>query len=118
MKKVAVLVLADSKTHAQMARVTNALQLAKECKENGDDVSIVFDGAGTTWIPKLHDEQHPLHESYKEVVDKVGGACRFCANAFDVRSEIANTDITLLGAADGHPSIRSLIVEGYQIVSF
>jgi hypothetical protein len=53
MHKVAVLILADSELHGDMGRITNSLEIAKEFQEHNDEVQIVFDGAGTTWIGKL-----------------------------------------------------------------
>ena len=50
MEKIAVIILADIETHGDMGRVANALELAKEAKELGDDVRIIFDGAGL--LPK------------------------------------------------------------------
>lgn len=46
MIKVAIVVLADTETHGDMARVSNALRAVQEFKENGDDVKLIFDGAG------------------------------------------------------------------------
>lgn len=47
MIKVAVVVLADTVTHADMARVANALTTAYAFKETRDEVGLIFTGAGT-----------------------------------------------------------------------
>lgn len=118
MAKIAVVVLADRETHADMGRIANALELAKEGKENADEVKLIFDGAGTRWIPALEDSQHMLHKSYQSVRELITGACAFCAVAFEVKAEIEKAGIKLLSEYEGHPSLRKLIVDGYSIVTF
>ncbi len=46
------------------------------------------------------------------------GACRFCAAAFGVKEEVERSGIPLLGEYEGHPSIRKLVSQGYQIITF
>ena len=60
--KVAIVILADTETRADRAKVANALTTAYEFKEAGEEVTVVFTGAGTTWIPELSDPDHRLHE--------------------------------------------------------
>ena len=50
MAKVAIVILADTETGADSARVANALTTAYEFKEAGEEVTLVFTGAGTTWV--------------------------------------------------------------------
>lgn len=45
--KVAIFILAGKDTYADMGYVANALMVAKEFKEAGDEVKLIFDGAGT-----------------------------------------------------------------------
>lgn len=58
MSKAAILVLADTETHADLGRVVNALVATKEFKDAGDDVRLIFDGAGTQWPGVLSDPEH------------------------------------------------------------
>lgn len=58
MSKAAILVLADTETHADFGRVVNALVATKEFKDAGDDVRLIFDGAGTQWPGVLSDPEH------------------------------------------------------------
>lgn len=118
MAKVAVVVLTDTQTHESLGRLVNALEFAKELKENQDEIQLVFDGAGTRWIPELVDEDHKAHPLYQAVKDNIHGACKFCAKAFGVINEIEKTDVTLLDEYDQHPSLRNFIVDGYQVVTF
>jgi hypothetical protein len=116
--KVGILILADTETHADMGRIANALEAAKELQEAGDEVRVIFDGAGTKWIGVLSDPHHRLHPSFSSVKGTIAGACRFCAAAFGVKEEIQKSGITLLDEYEGHPSLRTLLAQGYQLITF
>jgi hypothetical protein len=58
MAKVGVVVLADTETAGDLGRVVNALITAREAKEAGDDVTVIFDGAGTKWVGELSNPEH------------------------------------------------------------
>lgn len=118
MPKIALVVFADSEGHENLARVVNAMTIAKEFKEAGDEVAIVFDGGGTTWIPELASPEHRAHRLFESVRDVVAGACRYCAGAFGVREGVEQAGIRLLDDYKQHPSIRSYVVEGYQVLTF
>ena len=118
MNKVAIIVLAETGSHESLGRVVNAMELAKECHEKGDDVKLVFDGAGVTFIPELEKEDHDAHPLYEAVKPAIEGACKFCSKAFGVINEVRKTDVTLLDDYDDHPSLRSYIADGYQVVTF
>jgi hypothetical protein len=118
MIKAAVLVLADVESHGDLGRIANALVTAKEFKQAGDDVQLIFDGAATQWPARLEAPDHLLHGLYAEVRDRVTGACEYCAGAFGARENLQAHAVPLLGEHDGHPSIRRLVAEGYQILSF
>jgi hypothetical protein len=118
MIKVAIVVLSDTETHADHGRLTNALELAKETMEQGGDARIVFDGAGTRWVPKLAAGEGSMGKMFAAVRSAVDGACSFCAAAFHVRDAIKETDIPLLSDFEGHPSLAGYLSRGYQIVTF
>lgn len=118
MSKVGIVVLADVVTHGDLGRVVNALMTAKEFKEAGDEVQIVFDGAGTQWPGVLSDESHRGHRLYEDVADAVSGACGYCAHAFETEATVRDAGVKLLDEFHGHPSIRSLVNRGYQIITF
>ncbi len=117
MEKVAILVLADTESHADLGRLTNALQTAAEFDDAGDDVRVIFDGAGTGWVPELEDESHPAHPLYRSLKDAVD-VCEYCAGAFDVAADVESSDVEMVAENDGHPSVRSLVVEGYDVITF
>ena len=118
MAKISVVVLAGTEQHSDLARVLNALELTKEAKEAGDEVELVFDGAGVTWIPELEDPEHKLHKVFVAVKDRVAGACEFCAGAFDVKDDLRSAGIRFLSEYEGHPSLRTRVAEGYEVVTF
>ena len=117
MTKAAIIVLAGNESHADRGRVFNALEAAKEFDENGDDYRLIFDGAGTEWVPELEDEDHDYHQLYSAVSDEAG-VCDFCANAFDVGDEVDDSGVARMDGYDGHPSVRSLVEEGYEVITF
>jgi hypothetical protein len=118
MKNIAVVILADIETHGDEGRLTNALELAKEVRARGGDARIVFDGAGTRWIPKLAGADGMKGELFRSVRDAVDGACSYCAGAFGVREMIKKTGVPLLDDFEGHPSLAGYLERGYEIVTF
>lgn len=118
MKKILIMLLAGKETHEAMGRCSNALMVAKEFKESGHVVKLIFDGAGTEWIPELAKESNPMHGLFKSVEDAISGACDFCAGAFKVKEQIMKTNVSLLSENSGHPSIAKLAEEGFDIITF
>lgn len=118
MEKVAVVVLAGTESHESLGRLVNALELAKELQEHDDEVKIIFDGAGTEWIPELEEEEHDVHPLYNAVKGNIHGACRFCSKAFGVFKEVKESAIDLLDDYDDHPSLRNFITDNYKVVTF
>jgi len=118
MTKVAVIVFADTETHADLARVVNALITVQECKEGGDDVRLLFDGAGTKWVAELANPGHRSHRLYDSVKDRITGACSFCATAFGVKAAVQAAGVPLLDEYAHHPSVRSLISDGFHVLIF
>jgi hypothetical protein len=118
MTKAAIVVLADTATPGELGRVVNALTTAKEFKEAGDDVALVFDGAGTRWIPELSGSDHKYSGLFAEVRDKVAGACEYCSNAYGVRDAVESAGVELLGEYEQHPSLHGYASAGYQVITF
>jgi len=115
--KVAVIVFTDSESHADMGRMSNAMQIVKEFIESGDEVVWLFDGAGVTWPAKLEQSGHPLHGLYAGLKQHITGACAFCSRAFQVEKQNREAGIPLRDEFRGHPSIRSLVDKGYEIIT-
>ena len=118
MYKIGILVLADDETHGDLGRITNALEIAKEFSEGGDEVKLIFDGAGTKWIGQLADPQSQLNPLYKAVEQHIEGACKFCAGAYGVSNKVQQAGIPLLDDYEDHPSIRQLVKDGFQVMTF
>lgn len=117
MVKAAIVVLADTESHADLGRVVNALQAAKEFSDEGDEVKLIFDGAGTQWVPELEDPEHPsnaLFESLSEIV----AVCDYCADAFHVGDEVDESDVERVAEFNRHPSLRQLVADGYEVITF
>jgi hypothetical protein len=118
MAKAAVVILAGTEGHENLGRLANGLETAKEFAETeGDELELIFDGAGTQWIPELEDEDSDYHELYQAVRDDTS-ACDYCAGAFGVEDAIDDAGIVTLDDHDGHPSIRSLVDDDYEIITF
>lgn len=118
MAKVAVVILADTETRADRARTANALTTAYEFKEAEEEVTLVFTGAGTRWVGELSDPEHRLNKAFALVKDKVAGACKACSVSFGVREEVQASGVPLLAEYRGHQSLRKLVEEGYQVITF
>lgn len=117
MSKIAVMLLAETGKAEGMGRMANALTLAKEGKEAGDDIRLVLDGAGTKWAPELAGEEHKYHRLFEDVREDTG-ACVYCARAYGVHDEVRSSGVAMLDEYKGHPSLRQLIADGYEVVSF
>lgn len=118
MTKAAVIILAGTDSHADLGRLVNGLETAKEFAEtDGDEVELIFDGAGTEWIPELEDPENDKHELYQAVKGDVS-VCDFCAGAFGVEDAVADAGVVTVDDHDGHPSIRSLVADDYEIITF
>ena len=118
MAKVAIVILSDTGTHADSARVANALTTAYEFKEAEEEVMLIFTGAGTKWVEELSDPDHRLNRAFGLVKDKVAGACKACATSFGAREAVQASGVALLTDYRGHQSLRKVINEGYQVVTF
>jgi hypothetical protein len=118
MAKAAIVVLADIETHGDLGRIANALTSAQDFKEAGDEVTVVFDGAGTRWVGELSKPDHRLNDAFESVRDSVAGACAYCAKSFGVKRQVEESGIPLLEEYAGHPSLQRLVSQGYQVITF
>ena len=118
MERAASVVLADTDRPEGLGRVVNALTTAKELKAAGEEAVVIFDGAGTKWVAELAREDHKYHQLFEDVRDVVGGACSYCSSAYGVKEQVEQSGVRLLEEYEGHPSLRSLIGDGYAVVTF
>lgn len=122
--KIAVIILSDPKSGEEaLGRAFNALALARESREAGDEVAIEFIGAGTRWPAELSRLAHPAHGLFDAVRDLVvGGSCG-CAAAFGATEGLQACGIPLktgnaLPGTPGLSSIRRYLAEGWQTLVF
>jgi len=123
--KTAIIILSDPKNGSDEAlgRVFNALALASECKQKGDEVAVVFNGAGTRWPAELSKLTHPANGLYNSVRDVVQGASRGCAEVFGAKESIQSCGVPIvndhaLAGTTGLLSLRRYIAEGWNTVVF
>ncbi|MBI3726094.1 DsrE family protein [bacterium] len=122
--KTAVVILSDPRGGDEaLGRLWNGLAVAHECKERGDDVTILFQGAGTRWAGELRKAAHPAHGLWSEVEDRVAGVSCGCAEVFGAAGEARESGLELLKeyALPGTPgiaSLRSLASRGYSVLTF
>ena len=74
--KVAIVILSDPKTGGEEAlgRLFNGLAAAYDFQANGDDVTTIFQGAGTRWLDEITKENHPAHPLFGEIQETIAGA--------------------------------------------
>lgn len=123
--KAAIIVLSDPKSNSEEAlgRFFNALATAYDHKESGDDVTILFQGAGTRWAGEMGNKEHPVYALYKTVEDKVAGVSCGCADVFGATTEAVKNGFDLIKnntvpGTSGLPSLQKLRADGYEIMIF
>ena len=122
--KHAVLVLSDPKSGEEaLGRVFNALAFAAEADRAGDEVKIVFAGAGTRWPAELARLGHPARALYDSVRPLVAGASCGCSDTFGARKEVEACGLPLLRdhkleGTSGVVSLRTLAADGFAPVTF
>lgn len=123
--KAAVIVLSDPKSGSEesLGRLFNALAATWEFKQRGDDVRLLFQGAGTRWAGELAKAEHPARALYRAVEDRVEGVSSGCAVAFGAGAGVDAAGLARLSdnpvpGTTGLPSLRGLAADGYQILTF
>lgn len=125
MSNTAIVVFSDPKSNSDEAlgRLFNALFVTYELKEKGENVVLIFQGAGVRWASEVINEDHPANPLFKAVKDKLIGVCGGCADVFDTDNEIENTDIPLIRQTDipgttGIIDLSKYLEDGYRILTF
>lgn len=123
--KTAIVILSDPKsgTEESAGRAFNALSAAYDFKRQGEDVTILFQGAGARWIGELTKTQHPFHALFEAVKDKVAGVSCGCASVFGATESVEQAGYALVKdnpvpGTPGLPSLHKLAREGYTVLSF
>jgi hypothetical protein len=95
-----------------------ALMAAREMKEAGDEVVLVFDGTGTETLAEYVKPGQKPSSLFESVRDRILGACGYCAQAHGVKDALVAAGIPMLTDYKGHASLRKLMSEGYQVITF
>jgi hypothetical protein len=95
-----------------------AFGFAAELLAAGDDVAIVFDGGGAATLAEVIRPESDLHRAWLRAAPALRGACDYCAKAYGVKAALQAADIPLLADDHGHASLRALLNEGRQIITF
>lgn len=123
--KTAIAILSDPKsgTEEALGRVFNALATAYDFKQKGQDVEIVFQGAGTRWPAELSKADHPAHDLYEAVADTVAGVSCGCAEVFGATKEVERSGLDFIKdnpvpGTSGLVSLQRLVSDGATVLTF
>jgi hypothetical protein len=117
MHKIALVIYSKLEGSGKSA-VYRALMFADELQRAGDDVSIVFDGAGSVALAEMLQPANSLHATWNKVSRHLRGVCRYCAKSYGVLEALEAAGLPMLVDDKGHASLRALLEEGRQIVTF
>lgn len=122
--KVAIVILSDPNAGEEATgRAVNGLAAAYDLKQRNDEVTIVFQGAGSRWASVLAQNDYPFHGLYELVKDRVAGVSCACSDVFGARAVVEATGLPLLTdnkipGTSGLASFASLIADGYTVLTF
>jgi hypothetical protein len=122
--KTAVIIMSDPKGGEEaLGRVFNALALAHECLQAGDEIEVVFNGAGTRWPEELSRLSHPVNSLYNSVRETVKGASCGCAAVFAATKGVEGCGLPLLkdkvlAGTAGLSNIRTYLADGWRTLIF
>ena len=125
MSGTAIVVFSDPKSGGEEAlgRLFNALFLTLELKEKGDDVALIFQGAGSRWPAEIAQPAHPANALYHAVQEKVAGVCGGCADVFGATERAEKTGLSLVREREipgttGILDLSRYLDHGYRLVTF
>ncbi len=123
--KAAIIILSDPKSGPEEAlgRVFNALAAAYDFKQKGNEITVLFQGAGTRWLAELSKADHPAHALFEEVKDTIAGASKACAEVFGATEEVEASGFDLISenpvpGTAGLPSVQALLTQGRTVLTF
>lgn len=122
--KAAVVVLADPAGGDEaLGRAFNGLAAVKDFAEQGIDVTLLFQGAGTRWVAALADPGHPLSGLFELVRPHVAGASDACSTFFGAREGVEGAQVGFvaenqIAGVGGLPSLANLARSGHDVLVF
>ncbi|MCE9499811.1 MAG: DsrE family protein [Leptospira sp.] len=119
--KTTIAIFSDPKSGSEesLGRLLNALAAAYDFKNAGEEVSILFQGAGTRWPEVLEKDDHPAHGLFNAVKDKILGVSSGCAELFGAKPtglDLIKTN--LVPGTSGLPSFLNLQKQGDHVLVF
>ena len=115
--KIAIVIYSSLKGDGVSANF-RAYNFAEELLDAGDDVVMVFDGAGSKALAEVLDSDQLVAKAFAKARPALGGVCEYCSKAYKVHDDLDDHDIPMLGGFKGHISMRRFLEEGRQIVTF
>lgn len=121
---LAIIILSDPKNGEEaLGRAFNALALAAEAASKGDQVNVLFAGAGTRWPAELTKLSHPVNALYNVVRPNIVGASCGCSAVFGATEDVAACGLPelkdhALAGTPGLASLRRYLAEGWQTLVF
>ena len=123
--KIAIVVLSDPRSGQEEAlgRAANALAFAYESREAGDEVALIFKGAGTRWPEELTKLTHPLNGMYQLVRETVVGVSCTCAKIFGATEGAKAAALPIVGdvavpGTEGVLGLRPYLEQDYRVLTF
>ncbi|WP_421077244.1 DsrE family protein [Methanothermococcus sp. Ax23] len=99
-----------------MPVMLHVLLFAKEMKEKGDDVKIIFEGEGVNWAKDLLNEEHPFSNHAKPLMDNFV-VCEACASMFGILDDVKDK-LNVENDLFGHVSLKKYLDEGFDVIKF
>ncbi len=123
--KIAIIILSDPKSGSEesLGRVFNGLAVAHAALQAGDEVEVVFNGAGARWPAELTKLSHPANGLYTAVLPAVKGVSCACATVFGAKADVQACGLPLLAdkplaGTPGLSDIRGYLAGGWQTLVF
>lgn len=101
-----------------LSRAYRGLSTAAEFVRAGDEVAVVFDGAGSETLAAIVDPDSKLNGLLQVISESIDGVCSFCAASHKVLDAIRDAGYPLLTDNLGEASVRKYVNEGYTILNF
>jgi hypothetical protein len=117
MHRIAIVIYSRLEGSGKSA-VYRAMMFADELLRAGDDVAIVFDGAGSTALADMIRPESDLHRVWTKAAPALRGVCAYCAKSYGVKEALDAAAIPMLTDDRGHASLRALLGEGRQVITF
>jgi len=125
MKKVAIVTHMEHASPVDRGRMAHALHLARDLKEGGAQIKLIFAGKSVDWLAQLtnpnREEEHPFVRAYGNVFDSVredSEACNFCCIRFDATEAATAGDIPIRGEGKDHMKLGDYVLDGWEIITF